>query len=129
MTQMLDERYGRSLSRRRRIVGWSVVAVGALALTSYVGWGVVARSIDAVDVSDTAFHVSDDRNVTISFQFTSPPGRSVACALQAFDEDHGVVGWRVVEYPAAEEHARAFTEDIPTVALATTGLVNTCWVT
>ena len=127
--QMLDERYGRTRSKRRRFAGWAVVALLAAALIGFVGWGVVARSIDAVDVDDTAFDVPDAHEVSVTFQITSPPGRAIACALEAQDEEHGIVGWRIVEYAASDQHARAFTERIPTVALATTGLVNSCWVT
>ena len=47
----------------------------------------------------------------------------------ALDEDFGIVGWRVVEYPGSVETTRAFVETIPTVAQATTGTVKACWVT
>jgi len=127
--QMLDDRYGRRPSRRRRVIGWTVVGALGLGLLGWVGWGVVARSIDEIDDDLTAFEVVDEHIVSVTFQITSPPGRSVACVLEAQDEEHGIVGWRVVEYPAVETHARAFSEEIPTVALATNGLVNSCWVT
>ena len=66
--------------------------------------------------------------MTLGFQITAPRGAAVACALEAQDEEHGVVGWRVVELPASDLHARAFREVIPTTAPATTGFVNSCWV-
>ncbi|MFG6445188.1 DUF4307 domain-containing protein [Microbacterium sp. P06] len=127
--QMLDERYGRRHSTRRRVIGWTIVGALALGLIGWVGWGVVARSAVEVGVDLTAFDVPDEHTTSVSFQITSPPGSTVACALEAQDEEHGIVGWRVVEYPAVDAHARAFTERIPTVGLATTGLVNSCWVT
>jgi hypothetical protein len=127
--QLLDERYGRRTSRRRRILGWSIVAALALAAIAALGWSTVARSIEAVDAVDTAFLVDDEHSVTITFQITAPPDRSFACALEAQDEDHGIVGWRIVEFAASADRQRAFTERIPTVAEATTGLVNACWVT
>ncbi|KAA9152207.1 DUF4307 domain-containing protein [Microbacterium lushaniae] len=126
--QLLDERYGRRRSRTRRVVGWVIVGVIASALVIALGWSTVARTLNAVDVVGTGYDVADERTVTVVFQITAPPGAPVACALEAQDEEHGVVGWRIVEYPAADEHERAFTETIPTVALATTGLVNSCWV-
>ncbi|MFJ6651961.1 DUF4307 domain-containing protein [Microbacterium sp. NPDC091313] len=127
--QMLDERYGRVRSRRRRVIGW--ILVGAIAATAVVslGWVTVARSIDSVDVAGLSYVVNDDHTVTIGFQLTATPGRDIACALEAQDEDHGIVGWRIVTYPAAQAHTQGFTESIPTVALATTGLVNSCWLT
>ena len=55
-------------------------------------------------------------------------GEAVTCALEAQDTEHGVVGWRVVEYPADPAHTRAFSETIPTIAEATTGFVSSCWI-
>jgi hypothetical protein len=126
--QMLDERYGRRTSRRRRIVWWSIVGVLAVAATAALGWSTVARTLASVDVEDTGYLVVDERTVTVSFQVSAPAGQDIACALEAQDTEHGIVGWRVVEYPATDGPARAFTETIPTLALATTGLVNSCWV-
>jgi hypothetical protein len=127
--QLLDERYGRRTSRRRRILWWSLVAVVALGAIAALGWTTIARTIEAVDAVDTGFLVEDEESVTITFQITAPPDRAFACALEAQDEDHGIVGWRIVEFDASGERQRAFTERIPTVAEATTGLVNACWVT
>lgn len=126
--QMLDDRYGRRTSRRRRIIWWSVVAALAIAATAALGWSTIARSLNAVDVTGTGYNVADAHTVSVSFQITAPLGRDVACALEAQDEEHGVVGWRIVQYPASDQPTRAFTETLPTVALATTGLVNSCWV-
>lgn len=125
---MLDERYGRTRSPRRRAVLWSVVGVVAVTATALLGWSVVSNSISSVTATDTGYNVVDDGLVTLTFQITSPVGEPVACAIEAQDEEHGTVGWRVVEYPASPDHSRAFTEEIPTLALATTGFVNTCWV-
>jgi hypothetical protein len=124
---MLDERYGRRRSPARRwlIAVGLVVVLGVIAL---FGWWTVQGSLQAVDSDTTSFDVADDHSVTLGFQITAPPGSAVACAIEAQDEDHGVVGWRVVEIPASDLHARAFREVIPTTALATTGFVNSCWV-
>lgn len=124
----LDDRYGRTRSPRRRIVGWSIVGLLALGATGFLGWTTVSNSLSSVTATDTGFTVENDRSVSTSFQITAPVGEPVACALEARDEDHGTVGWRVVEYPASDQHSRAFTEQIPTLSLATTGFVNACWV-
>jgi len=122
---LLDDRYGRTRSPRRRILGWTIVAVLALSAIGYLGWTTFASSAASVTATDTGFTVENDKSVSATFQITGPTGQPVACAL---DEDHGTVGWRVVEYPASEDHTRAFTETIPTLSLATTGFVNACWV-
>lgn len=126
--QMLDERYGRTSAARRR--GWTIVIAGiATVVVALFAWMTIASAADDISIDGTGYNVVDARTVTVSFQFTAPTGRTIACALEAQDEEHGVVGWRIVEYAASEDHARAFEESIPTVAEATTGLVNSCWVT
>ena len=125
---MLDERYGRTSSPRRR---WTIgiIVVVAAVVVGLFSWMTVASTLDDVDVDATGFSVDDARTVTLAFQITAPPGRAVACALEAQDEEHGVVGWKIVEFPPSELRERAFREEIPTTAIATTGLVNECWVT
>ena len=125
---MLDERYGRASSPRRRWTIGTIAAVGVIVVGLFA-WMTVASALDDVNVDTTGFTVEDQRSVTIAFQISAPEGRSVACALEAQDEDHGIVGWKIVEYPASELRARAFRESIPTTAEATTGLVSDCWVT
>jgi len=125
---LLDDRYGRTRSPRRRIVGWTIVAVLALGAIGYLGYTTFTNSAASVTATDTGFTVIDDKTVSSSFQITAPVGKPVACALEARDEDHGTVGWRVVQYPASDDAVRAFSETIPTLSLATTGFVNACWV-
>ncbi len=128
MTQdMLDERYGTHRSPRAR---WGMgIAIGiGIAAVVFFGWLTVQNTLDDVAVETTSFRL-EDGSATIGFQITVPLGRSVACALEAQDEEHGIVGWKIVEYEASDLHTRAFRETIPLVAEATTGLVNSCWVT
>lgn len=126
--QMLDERYGRTRSPHARIWAWIVgvivtVLVGALLV--WMAWGSTAGAVDA---DATGYQVVDARTVTLEFQVTATVGDGVVCVLEADDEDHGVVGWKVVHLAASTKHTTAYSETIPTVAEATTGLVNTCWV-
>ncbi|MGB4777073.1 DUF4307 domain-containing protein [Microbacterium sp.] len=126
--QELDDRYGRARGIRGR--RWAWIAVGALALATvaYLGWTTVARSMDAVDVDVTGFQLIDPHRVTVDFQVTLRQGEPVSCVIEAQDTEHGIVGWRVVEYPAGPAHTRAFRETVPTTAEATTGLVPSCWI-
>jgi hypothetical protein len=125
---MLDDRYGRRRTPRRRWAIAALVAVGAVIVGS-LAWTTVVGALDSVDVDTTGFEVVDEHSVTLAFQVTAPAGRSIACALEAQDEEHGVVGWRIVEIAASDRHSRGFHETVPTTAPATTGFVNTCWVT
>ncbi len=128
MTQdMLDERYGRHRSRAER---WGIgIGIGIAAIAvGFFAWMTVSSTLDDVAAETTGFTL-DDTTALISFQVTAPIGREVACALEAQDEEHGIVGWKIVVYEASDLHTRAFREPIPLVAPATTGLVNSCWVT
>lgn len=126
--QMLDERYGRRTGARSR---WplAIVAVVGAALLGLLSWTTISGAMNTVQATDTGFRIDGPRAVTVAFQVGAPAGRSIACALEALDPEHGTVGWRIVEYAASDEHTRAFRETIPTTAEATTGLVNSCWVT
>lgn len=124
----LDDRYGRRRRGARRRGPWIAFGVVVAVAIGYLGWSTVTQSMESVDVDNTAFHLVDEHSVTISFQVTLRRGAAVTCAIEAQDTDHGVVGWRVVQYPADDAHSRAFTETIPTVAEATTGLATSCWI-
>lgn len=124
----LDDRYGK---RRGRTPRWVIIVglVVVVAIIGWFGWATVATSLESVDADTTGFTVVDERTVSLSFQITAPVDREVACILEAQDEQHGIVGWRVLVIPPSDEHTRAFVETIPTTAGATTGLINSCWVT
>lgn len=126
--QMLDERYGRVRSPHARLRAWIIGVIVAVAAVAILSWMAFGSSANTVDAKATAYSVVDARTVSVSFQVTAPAGSDVACILEADDEEHGIVGWKVVQLPTSTSHTHSFQEDIPTVALATTGLVNTCWV-
>ncbi|WP_149084786.1 MULTISPECIES: DUF4307 domain-containing protein [Microbacterium] len=123
--RQLDERYGRTHRRR-----WPWVLAGAVALLllAALAWSTVSQSLSSVDADDLGFELVDEHAVDVRFQVTGVQGKDVVCVLEALDEEFGVVGWKVVEIPAGDAHSLERAERIPTVAEATTGLVNTCWV-
>lgn len=123
--QQLDERYGRRKPRRGVAIlgGTAALAVVAVGL-----WWMGGSSFDSVDANDLAFNLVDEHEIRHSFQITAPRERDVVCVLEALDESKGIVGWKVVEIPGSSEHSRNFTQSIPTLALATTSLVKSCWV-
>lgn len=125
----LDDRYGRTSTPLRRRLLWGAVGALAVAGIGWLGWTAVSGSADAVSVDGLGFEVRDEHTVAVSFQVTAPIGRSVACAVQALDKEFGVVGWKIVQYESDGGHRMRHTELVPTVAEATTGLVETCWVT
>lgn len=123
--QELDERYGRT---RRRRLPWIVGILLVIAVVGVFGWMTFMQSANSVDADDLGFEVADEHSVTVRFQVTGGQGKDVACAIEALDEEFGIVGWRIVEIPASGEHLQQLSTTVPTVAEATTGLVNSCWV-
>lgn len=125
--EMLDERYGRKRGPGRRTGVIAAVIVIAAAI-GVIGWMSFGNSSNSVDAATTGFTIPDHRSVVLKFQVTAPASTKVACVLEADDTEHGIVGWKVIELPASTRRSTAYRESIPTVAEATTGLVNTCWV-
>jgi hypothetical protein len=124
---MLADRYGRT-SSPRRLLGWITLGVAAAAVLGYITWATIAQNIDSVDYDTVRYTTVDEHSVSVTFQVVTQHESPLACVIEAQDEDHGVVGWRVVEYAADPAHTRTFTETVPTTALATTGLVTSCWI-
>lgn len=120
----LDERYGRG---RRKRATWVIGGAIALVVVVIASWVTVAQSMNSVDADDLSYELVDEHSVTVRFQVTAPQGRDLACAVEALDEEFGVVGWKIVEIPAGDSHMQQLSATIPTVAEATTGLVNSCW--
>lgn len=107
---------------------WIIAIVVALLGVGAFAWMTAAREMQSVDADDLGFELVDSHSVTVNFQVTAIKGKDVACVVEALDEEFGVVGWKVVEIPAGDTHSQAISVTVPTVAQATTGLVNTCWV-
>ncbi|SDG26862.1 DUF4307 domain-containing protein [Microbacterium sp. 77mftsu3.1] len=124
----LAERYGRTRSAASRRMTWVLVGVVAVAATGLLGWSTVSNAINSVDADSTGFAVVDEHTVEVRFQVSIRPDTKVACALEAQDPDHGIVGFRVVELESSDDHTRALTERIRTTAEATTGFVRSCWI-
>lgn len=130
-TARLDERYGRTPGARRSARRFVIAAAGSFVIvfTAWVVWGGLDGTADAVEVLDTGHRVVDDRRVDVTWQVTMVPGSTAKCALQAQNEAHGIVGWKIIEVPAAEQRTRSFTETVSTTELAVTGLIYRCWLT
>ena len=125
----LDARYGRRppLSRRAR---WAAIGSAAVLLLAGSIW-FVAGSLGgaAIETNDVGHHVNDQYSVTVSFALSVPPGSATSCALQAQNDQHGIIGWKIVDIPASDHFSRSFTETVRTAERAFTGLIYRCWLT
>jgi hypothetical protein len=132
-TSNLDERYGRRSDaptrRRRRLM---VVGLTGLAVIAVIAWVISSDVLGfgpQASARDVGHSLLGPGSVRVDFEVTATPGREVACAVEAQDETHGIVGWKVFVYPPSSDQVRAMSEVVTTVRPATTGLVARCWLT
>jgi hypothetical protein len=126
----LDSRYGRTRSARHR-KPWIIAGAAALALVAGGGmaWGSLGAVNSSVDSDDVGARVIDQYTTSVSFSVSVKPGTRASCALQAQNEQHAIVGWKIVQLSPSEQFTRTFTEAVRTTERATTGLIYRCWLT
>jgi Domain of unknown function (DUF4307) len=131
-TDELAARYGHTSTRRTRdrmlVIGAAIAF--AIVLVAWVVWAGLDGQKPSVEATDTGHRLmNEERAVEVSWTLSVPPGNETACIVEALDEDFTVVGWRVVEIPASEQHLRTFTESVRVAREANTGLISSCWLT
>ncbi len=124
------DRYGPIPSpqqRRRKVVIAAVVAaVLGLGSLIWLGAGVLAVP---VRTQDAGFAIVDDGAVDVTFFVNRAPGTAVTCRVHALNHAFAEVGARDVRVAASESSSVRVTVRLATSELATTGLVQRCWVT
>jgi hypothetical protein len=108
---------------------WGAVVLLVLLTGAWFLWSGHDTVTTSVDAQDTGTTVVDQYTVRISFDLSVTPGRAASCALQAQNESHGIVGWKIVAIPASETFTRSFTETVRTAQPALVGLIYKCWLT
>ena len=129
---VLDERYGRTRSHRTRdrvlLIGGAIAF--AIGLVAWVVWAGLDGQKPQIEVTDTGHRLmNENRAVEVTWTLSVPPGNETACAVQAFNEDFTVVGWKIIEVPASDRHLRSLTETVRVAQEANTGLIYGCWLT
>lgn len=127
--ESLNQRYGRTRSKRRRDLAiiWAGAAAFAVVLAAWVVWVAFDTTNDTVASRDIAHRVLDDRTVRISYDVSMEPGTTAQCALQVQSETHSIVGWKIVDIPASDRYTQAFTDTVRTTQEGVTGLIYRCW--
>ena len=128
----LDARYGRTRKRRNRdrllLIGGAIAF--AVVVVAWVLWAGLDGQKPQIEVTDTGHRLlNEQRAVEVTWTLSVPPGNETACAVQAFNEDFTVVGWKIVEIPASDRHLRSLTETVRVAQEANTGLIYRCWLT
>lgn len=127
----LDRRYGRTPSAARR-TRWVVVASALAFVVVFVAWLVWGGLLGApaqFESRDTGHEIVGDTAVDVRWEFSVEPGTAARCAVQALNSTFAIVGWKIVDVPAAPTRTREFTERVLTTEPAVTGLIYRCWLT
>lgn len=127
--QSLDERYGRTArddSRTKRILIIAGVLF-TLVFGAWVVWGGLSGTNAELEVRELGYRDLTETSITVNWEVSVEPGTEVSCAVQALNENFGIVGWRVLELGASDERTRVFSETLRTSEQAVTGLPYGCW--
>ncbi|WP_181408911.1 DUF4307 domain-containing protein [Schumannella soli] len=124
----LDARYGRSPNRRtnRRILAIVGGVVLAVLVVSWVLWTGILGAKAQLEATDLG-HDTTATETTVRWSLTAPVNTEVSCAVEAQNDNHGIVGWKIVRLPASDQQVRQFSETVRTSERAVTGLINRCW--
>ncbi len=126
---MLAARYGRTTrdattQRRWGIAGASAVA---LVLLAWLGWAGLGQPTAQFETRDLGYELVSERDISVRFEVSAPPGMQLNCAVQALNASYGIVGWAIVDIPAADVRTRVFDQPLRTSEPAVTGLLYECW--
>lgn len=125
----LDARYGRS-SRSKHVEKRVLWTLGGIIAVVFGAWVVLVAfdgSAATLETTDVAHRIVDEHSVDVSFSLNVAPGTATACAVQALNEDHAIVGWKVLEVPPSDQRNRVITENVRTSQQSNTGLIYRCW--
>ncbi len=130
-TAALDARYGRTPHRRRRERAIFIIAavLFGVVFTAWVVWAGFDNDQGNLGTQDVAHSIIDDAQVSVTWQVSVEPGSTVSCALQAQNESHAIVGWKIVDIPASTNFNNRYKEEVRTSQRAVTGLIYRCWLT
>lgn len=127
----LNERYGRTVNRRRRNLIFAI-GFGAAIVIVFAAWAVwgglfvPGASIDTEDVGNSRVSANQ---ILVRWEISENPGTRAECAVQALDQNFGIVGWKIVTVPPSQQSSRTLSTIVRTAQPAVSGLIYLCWPT
>lgn len=127
----LADRYGNTSQDRRGQRGWAIAGASGVAvvLLAWLGWAGLGQPGTQFETRDLGYELISDEEVSVRFEVSTTPGNTLSCAVQALNAQYGIVGWKIVDIPAAEVRTRVFNQPLRTSEPAVTGLLYECWLT
>ena len=127
-TTTLDERYGRTPTRRRRGRVTAIV-IGAVVLVAVIAWSLwtgIGGTTTTLDTTTTAISITNDEVTDVTWLVTGRSGTKLVCAIEATDDSGVVVGLAEVTLPVTGQVNRGGETRVRTVRRATNGLIESC---
>jgi hypothetical protein len=127
--QRLDERYGRTpgAERRTRVLVIIAGVVFTAVFAAWVVWGGLSGTNAELETRELGYSNVSERSIDVRWEVSVAPGTNVTCAIQALNENFGIVGWKIVDLGPASERTRVFAETLRTAEQPVTGLPYRCW--
>lgn len=129
----LDDRYGRrrrpGRPSRGAVIGAALIALLSVLVIGY--WGLAqwqSGADSSISATVVSFRSPAPGVAEADLSLTVAPGNDVACAIEVQNAQHLIVGWDVVEIPAAEQSTRSLTVQLRTTQPLDSVLVNRCWI-
>ncbi len=127
----LNARYGRTVNRRRRNIIFAIGFGGAIVIVFafwaiWAGLFVPGASIDTEPIGNVAI---SSNQMQVKWQLSEAPGTHAKCAVQALDENFGIVGWKIITIPPSSSDTRNLSTVVRTAQPAVSGLIYLCWPT
>ncbi|MEA9985729.1 MULTISPECIES: DUF4307 domain-containing protein [Subtercola] len=125
------ERYGSTQKTRHRgrVIALAFGGAVVLVIGSWVIWAGLDGTQSTVDAQDKAHTIVSNTRVDVTFDVSADRGKSMACAVEAQNESHAVVGYKIVDIPGSQQRTQEITTTVLTVEPAVTGLIDSCWLT
>jgi hypothetical protein len=125
----LNARYGRTTDRRRRNLIFAIV-FGGVILIVFAAWAIwvgLFQPTASIDFDSTGQSRVSANELKVTWQLSLDPGTPAECAIQALDENFGIVGWKIVSIPASASASRSLSTVVRTAQPARAGNVYQCW--
>lgn len=105
---------------------WVIGVLGIGAMIALVTWFGLSASVGRVTYQTSSYAVRDNTAVEVAYGVQRPANTAVDCTIKAMDARYGAVGLLDVHIPAGPETNVVRADTVRTVALAVTGVVDTC---
>ena len=127
----LNARYGRTVNRRRRnlviAIGFGAIVVITFALWTI--WGGLDTATASIDTEPIGNIRISSNQMEVKWEMSEAPGTHAKCAIQALDENFGIVGWKIITVPPSSLGTRNLETVVRTAQPAVSGLIYLCWPT